>query len=85
MQREPSQQRQQLKAALVADLGLQCQGCSRTFDHPDFLEVDHVTPRSDGGTNDIGNRTLLCGPCNRRKGNRLTLSGLRRENKHRGF
>ena len=39
----------------------------------------------DGSINHISDRTLLCGPCNRLKSNAFTLSGLRRENKKRGF
>ena len=54
------------------------------FDDPLYLELDHNTPRSDGGLNHILNRLLLCGPCNRIKSNRLTLSGLRAENSKRG-
>ncbi len=38
-----------------------------------------------GGSNNISNRRLLCGPCNRRKSNTLTLIGLRRKNKKEGF
>ena len=57
-----------------------CAGCGRALEH-EFMELDHVLPRSDGGANDISNRILLCGPCNRRKSNALTLSGLVRENK----
>ena len=48
------------------------------------LELDHNTPRSDGGLNHISNRLLLCGPCNRIKSNKLTLSVLRAENAKRG-
>jgi len=54
-------------------------------DGPRYLELDHNTPRSDGGLNHISNRILLCGPCNRLKSNTFTLSGLGRENKKRGF
>ncbi len=57
-----------------------CAGCGRQLE-VEFMELDHVLPRSDGGANDISNRILLCGPCNRRKSNALTLSGLVRENK----
>ncbi len=32
-----------------------------------MMEVDHIKPRSKGGTDDISNLQLLCGPCNRRK------------------
>ena len=41
--------------------------------------------RRDGGINHISDRTLLCGPCNRLKTKAFTLSGLRRENKKRGY
>lgn len=34
------------------------------------LEVDHITPRSKGGTNDLTNLQTLCGRCNRGKSNR---------------
>ena len=70
---------------LLDQRGPQCQGCDRTFDDPRYLELDHNTPRSDGGLNHITNRILLCSPCNRLKSNTFTLSGLRRENKKRGY
>ena len=68
---------------LMVQNGVVCAGCDRQFDDPLYLEFDHNTPRSDGGLNHISNR-LLCGPCNRIKSNRLTLSGLRMENKKLG-
>ena len=70
---------------LLEQHGARCQGCDRVFDDPRYLELDHNTPRSDGGLNHVSNRILLCGPCNRLKSNTFTLSGLRRENKRRGF
>ena len=70
---------------LLEQHGPVCQGCDRAFDDPRYLELDHNTPRSDGGLNHISNRILLCGPCNRLKSNTFTLSGLRRENKKRGY
>ena len=69
---------------LLAEHGLVCAGCDREFDDHLYLELDHNTPRSDGGLNHISNRLLLCGPCNRIKSNTLTLSGLRKENARRG-
>ena len=70
---------------LITQHGPRCQGCDRTFDDSRYLELDHNTPRSDGGLNHISNRVLLCGPCNRLKSNTFTLSGLRRENAKRGY
>ena len=68
---------------LIEENEMVCAGCDREFDDPLYLELDHNTPRSDGGLNHISNRLLLCGPCNRIKSNSLTLSGLRRENAKR--
>jgi 5-methylcytosine-specific restriction endonuclease McrA len=33
------------------------------------LEVEHIIPKSRGGTDRVSNLTLACVPCNRRKGN----------------
>jgi len=68
---------------LIEENGMVCAGCDREFDDPLYLQLDHKTPRSEGGLNHISNRMLLCGPCNRIKSNNLTLSGLRVENKRR--
>ena len=66
---------------LLEQHGLRCQGCDRVFDDHRYLELDHNTPRADGGINHVSNRILLCSPCNRAKSNVFTLSGLRRHNK----
>ncbi len=70
---------------LLDQYGQKCQGCDREFDDPRYLELDHNTPRSDGGLNHISNRVLLCGPCNKLKSNIYTLAGLRRQNKKLEF
>lgn len=44
-------------------------GCGKDYDFKIF-EMDHITPRSKGGTDDESNFQLLCGPCNRSKSNR---------------
>ena len=80
----PRMTRAEMVDALIEENGLVCAGCDREFDDPLYLELDHNTPRSDGGLNHISNRLLLCSPCNRIKSNTLTLSGLRRENARRG-
>ena len=79
----PKMTRAEMVDVLIVNNGMVCQGCDRQFDDPLYLELDHNTPRSDGGLNHISNRLLLCGPCNRIKSNTLTLSGLRRENAKR--
>ncbi|MDD9801456.1 MAG: DNA methyltransferase [Deltaproteobacteria bacterium] len=81
--RESAMSRAEMFNTLIERNGIICAGCNRRFDDPLYLELDHIRPRADGGSNDLDNRTLLCGPCNRIKSNTLTLSGLRRENKKR--
>ena len=46
-----------------------CRGCQFEFPFKMF-EVDHVVPRSRGGTDHPDNLQLLCTPCNRIKGDR---------------
>ena len=46
-----------------------CNGCRSHFEYR-HLEVDHVVPRSRGGTDHLDNLQLLCGHCNRVKGDR---------------
>ena len=70
---------------LLTQYGSKCQGCDRMFDDSRYLQLDHNTPRADGGLNHITNRVLLCGPCNQAKSNIYTLSGLRRLNKRKGW
>lgn len=83
--RESSISRASMFNQLIIKHGPQCQGCDRMFDDPRYLELDHKMPRSEGGSNEISNRILLCSPCNRLKSNTLTLTGLRRQNKKLGY
>jgi 5-methylcytosine-specific restriction endonuclease McrA len=55
------------KAVLARD-AYTCQYCGR---ESHGLTVDHVIPRSRGGSSAWDNIVAACAPCNRRKGNRL--------------
>ena len=77
--------RAEMVTYLLEQEGYKCQGCDRIFDDSRYLELDHNTPRADGGINHISNRILLCGPCNKLKKHYYTLSGLRRENVRHGY
>ena len=46
-----------------------CAGCGEHFQMR-HLEIDHIQPRSRGGTDHMDNLQLLCGSCNRIKGDR---------------
>ena len=37
------------------------------------FEIDHIVPRSRGGTNSVTNLALACSPCNLKKGSRTAL------------
>ena len=81
----PKMSRAEMFDVLLSHQGIKCQGCDRKFDDPRYLELDHNTPRADGGINHVSNRILLCSPCNRAKSNIYTLSGLRRVNAKKGW
>ena len=81
----PRMSRAEMYEYLLAQHGQRCQGCDRVFDDARYLELDHNTPRSDGGLNHVTNQILLCGPCNRAKSNTYTLSGLKRLNRANGW
>ncbi len=57
------------KKALYGEQAGNCEGCGEHFQIQN-LEVDHIVPRAKGGTDHIENLQLLCGSCNRIKGNR---------------
>ena len=75
---------QEMKEHLIeaqsSGLGIGCAGCGRVVES-EFTELDHITPKDNGGDNAITNRVLLCTPCNRKKRQNLTISGLIKENK----
>ena len=57
------------KRHLYGEQGGYCKGCGTHFELRN-LEVDHKMPRSQGGTDHLSNLQLLCGHCNRVKGDR---------------
>ena len=57
------------KQALYGAQEGNCAGCSEHFEAR-HLEVDHIIARRNGGTDHIDNLQLLCGSCNRIKGDR---------------
>ena len=50
-----------------------------------MLEVDHIKPRSQGGTDAYEHLTLLCPPCNEEERDRYTLIGLQQVNRASGW
>ena len=57
------------RKALYGEQSGHCAGCSTHFEAR-HLEVDHIIARRSGGTDHLSNLQLLCGNCNRIKGDR---------------
>ena len=57
------------KTLLYGEQAGNCNGCGEHF-QTQHLEIDHIIAKSVGGTDHIENLQLLCGHCNRIKGDR---------------
>ncbi len=68
----PAKQKEELKVRLYSEQRGKCGNnhCPYGEVGYDFMELDHIKPRAKGGEDSPGNIQLLCGPCNRRKGDR---------------
>ncbi len=49
----------------------QCQSCHKIDISAKNLQVDHIIPLAQGGTNDLSNLQTLCAKCNREKSAKL--------------
>ena len=80
--RKPATMRRaEMLAILTAQWGIRCWGCGFEPPSVEYLDLDHLFPESEGGSNELPNRAPLCSPCNKRKSNTMTLTALRRLNK----
>ena len=61
--------RKEMIDMLYGRTGGYCYICKEHFEKRQ-LELDHIVPKSKGGQDFIDNRALICGNCNRIKGNR---------------
>ncbi len=60
--------RKRRKKELIAERdGRLCFYCRRVFEL-EFMTLDHLVPKTRGGSNHISNLVLSCSPCNYKKG-----------------
>jgi 5-methylcytosine-specific restriction endonuclease McrA len=65
-----TKQKRDRRARLLKKNGSRCYLCHETF-LPNQLTLDHLKPRSRGGSNKLENLRLACFPCNNRRSDRL--------------
>jgi 5-methylcytosine-specific restriction endonuclease McrA len=51
----------------------QCQSCHKADLTAKTLQVDHIIPLAQGGTNDVSNLQTLCAKCNLEKSSKIDL------------
>ncbi len=72
--------RTNLRAAILHHDNHKCVYCNRSGKRQ-RLELDHVVPRSHGGTDPYDNLVAACRPCNRQRGNQPIKQWLKRRPK----
>lgn len=63
--------RKERRLAIYMRDGFRCQYCGRELqytDDPSYITLDHLTPRSEGGTNENYNLVTACRSCNCARG-----------------
>lgn len=75
----------QMHGILTERFGLQCWGCDFTPPIARYLHLDHISPKTDGGSDHLDNRALLCQVCNLDKSNTMTLTLLRKTKTSEGL
>lgn len=59
--------RDRTRLRIIARDGCQCRACGAIVTESKQCHIDHVTPKSQGGTSDDENLQLLCHSCHSRK------------------
>jgi 5-methylcytosine-specific restriction endonuclease McrA len=65
-----TKQKRDRRHRLLRKNGSRCYWCHEVF-LPHLLTLDHLKPRSRGGSNKLENLRLACFPCNNRRGDSL--------------
>lgn len=65
-----SKQKQNKKAELISEYGSRCWWCERRFPEKE-LNLEHLKPKSLGGSDSLENLRLASISCNRSRGNSL--------------
>ena len=60
----------EIKAVIIARDGLRCSRTGKNVESPDELEIEHIVPKSSGGTDEINNLILVSRPVNSEFSNR---------------
>jgi 5-methylcytosine-specific restriction endonuclease McrA len=59
---------------LIAEYGYYCFWCGKSLTE-DAITIEHLYPKSRGGSNSLENLRLACKPCNQSRGNSLFPPG----------